>query len=105
MAFALQLDLTRHCIETEIKRQHNRAVSSYFRTDKTKNKRLEQIIEVTRQALESWDFHHLRSEYAPLAGQCDARAVLTAEDNRIGIVLDSETIFPGNKRTSRRSSK
>ena len=94
MAFELQLDLTKHCIETEIKRQHRRAVSDYFRADQFSRQNLEQIIEVTRQALESIDFSHMRSTYPALAGHSDARAFLTIENSRIRIVLAGTTLTP-----------
>ncbi len=94
MAFSLELDLSGHCIQTEIKRLHNRAVSRYFRSDPETRQSLEQIIEVTRHALESLDFQYLRSRHAPLAGQSDAHVLLTQEDDRIGIVLDGRNIFP-----------
>jgi hypothetical protein len=92
MAFELKLDLSKHCIETEIKRQHNRAVGDYFRAAPSSRRRLEAVIEATRQLLESVDFRTLRSAYPPLSGQSEAHAVLAQEDDRFVIILDDTVI-------------
>ncbi len=94
MAFELKLDLTRHCIETEIKRQHNRAISGYFRAAPAARQRLEAIIEQTRQVLESSDFKWLRSNYPPLAGHSESKAVLTQKKGRSVIIVDGTVIRP-----------
>lgn len=94
MAFELKLDLSRHCIETEIKRQHNRAVSDYFRAAPAARQQLEEIIEQTRQLLESADFKQLRSTYPALAGHCETNAILTQEKGRSVIIVDGAVIQP-----------
>ena len=50
----IQLDLSKHCIETEIKRLCNRALSDYFKEVKDKGL-IEKIIELTQQALKTFD--------------------------------------------------
>lgn len=92
MVFELTLDLSRHCIETEIKRQHNRAVSEFFRAAPGSRRHLETVIEQTRSVLESADFRKLRSTYPPLAGHSEAHAVLTKEDDCFVILLDGAAI-------------
>jgi hypothetical protein len=52
----IRLDLSRHCIETEIKKQYNKAISTYFRAGLEEKRRLEPTIEVIRRALETLDF-------------------------------------------------
>lgn len=94
MAFELKLDLSKHCIETEIKRQHNRAVSDYFRAGPAVRRHLEEVIEQTRHVLEAADFKQLRSTYPSLAGHCETNAVLTQESGRSVIIVDGVVIQP-----------
>jgi hypothetical protein len=75
---SIVLDLSKHCVETEIKRVHRAAVSAYFRGGADRAQ-LEQTIELTRQALESLDFGSLRSRCTPLAGRSEAHVVLTLD--------------------------
>ncbi len=79
MDFRIELDLTRHCIETEIKRRHNRAVSDYF-TGKEDRDALERRIECLQTALTTWDFQFLRRRYPALAGTGDATVVIARDD-------------------------
>jgi hypothetical protein len=89
----LVLDLSRHCIETEIKRLNSRAVSDYFRAGKAKDKEaIEQIVALTQQALASLDFPGLRGTHAPLAGRTDARVELAKERGRLVIRIDGLAI-------------
>ncbi len=44
----IKLDLSRHCIETEIKKQYNKKISQYFKTDSNK-KALEAEIEILKK--------------------------------------------------------
>ena len=61
------LDLSKHCIETEIKRFYNRSVSKYFKPNADKAG-LEREIEILREVLETFDFKRLRNTYPQLAG-------------------------------------
>jgi hypothetical protein len=87
----LTLDLSRHCVETEIKKHYNLAISQYFRA-KSGRAQLEQIIDLTQQALQTLDFNHLRSRYAPLAGQTDAEVELLREQDRLSILIDGDPV-------------
>jgi hypothetical protein len=87
----LKLDLSRHCIETEIKKHYNQALSEYFRA-RTGHARLEEIIDMTGQALQSFDFNYLRSRYTPLAGKTDAEIVLSRDKGRLSILVDGRPI-------------
>lgn len=73
----IELDLTRHCVETEIRRRYERALSGVFRKG-ADVERLEAVVELTRRALETFDFSGLRSRYSPLAGGSDERVALSA---------------------------
>lgn len=74
----VRLDLSRHCIETEIKRRHNRAVSDYFKAGNDRS-RLEDRIDLFQSALENWDFQFLRSRYPALSGATDAEVVISRD--------------------------
>jgi len=87
----LSLDLSRHCVETAIKKRYNRALSDYFRAT-TERERHEKIIDLTHQALQALDFNRLRSQYAPLAGHTDAQVVLTREADRLSIHIDGQPV-------------
>jgi len=76
----MHLDLSGHCIETELKRQHNQAVAAYFKADKEEAARLEQIIETTRLALEVLDFPGLRAEDPELAGGATKPVTISTDD-------------------------
>ena len=93
MLFSIQLDLSKHCIETEIKRLHNRAISAYFKTKEDK-KTLEQTIAFTRYALESIDFATMRTQYPPLAGNTNLHVVLSMDSEVVTIFLDGKPIVP-----------
>ncbi len=98
MAFKIQLDLSRHCIESEIRRVHNRAVSAYFRAD-GKREHLEQTIAVTRTALESMDFPALRTRHTPLAGNTNRRVVLVLDRGEAIVYLDRQPIVRTGQQT------
>ncbi len=97
--FALQLDLTRHCIETEIKRRRNRAVSDYFRAIRSPTADLkqssEQIIALTDKALQGLDFCRLRSTHAPLAGHSRAHVVLVWDGDQLSIRINGQAVDLG----------
>ena len=93
MFLKIQLDLSEHCIETEIKRHHNRAISEYFKAEKDK-RLIEKTIELTRQALETLDFARLRSKYPQLNGNTNQQIVLSMDDYRFSIAIDGRAIEP-----------
>lgn len=82
----MKLDLTRHCIETEIRRLYNRSVSLYIRLKK-EDPLLETDIELLKAALESLDFHGLRSGYSTLAGKQDNSVVELAANDDGGVIV------------------
>ncbi|RJQ66018.1 MAG: hypothetical protein C4519_26480 [Desulfobacteraceae bacterium] len=90
----VRLDLSRHCIETEIKRLYNSALSEYFRAKPHEHERLEQVIDLTQQALQGLDFNRLRSQHAPLAGHSDAHVVLVRSGKRLAILIEGRAIEP-----------
>lgn len=90
----LSLDLSRHCIETEIRRHYNRALSAYFRTDERRRDHLEQIIDGTQEALEKWDFGRMRSAHRALAGGSDAGVVLGRQEDKLVLLVDGSPVEP-----------
>jgi len=80
----IKLALNKHCIETEIKRLHNRAILQYFEPDKTKQEKLkiEDRIELLQLALKTFDFGFLRSTYVTLAGIHNDDIILSKENNQ-----------------------
>jgi hypothetical protein len=95
----IDLDLTKHCVETEIKRVYHRALSSYFKPG-ADTAHLERIIALTQQALEHLDFAYLRGHYPPLAGHSDVPVALGEEDDRPTILIDGSAIAFVEKKTS-----
>ena len=89
----MQLDLSQHCIHTEIKRLYNRCVSRYFKL-KTDEPRLAADIEMLKAALEGLDFSRLRSEYVELAGgRADPVVELEAGDNgKVVVRIDGRDV-------------
>jgi hypothetical protein len=63
----IQLDLRRHCVETEIKKLYNLALGAYFRPGADKQS-LEARIGLLALALEGLDFPALRGRYPDLCG-------------------------------------
>ena len=90
------LDLSKHCIETEIKKRYNLAISAYFKAGLEEQQRLEPIIDMLRSALESFDFAKLRTRYPELAGGADHNVRLFLENKRVSIAIDNTTIYPHN---------
>jgi len=76
--FSMQitLDLKKHCVETEIKKKYNQALSDYFKK-KPPDPLLEQRINRLKIALTSLDFGYLRKEFPALAGHCDDEVILS----------------------------
>jgi len=96
----IDLDLTKHCVETEIKRVYHRALTSYFKPG-ADTAHLERIIALTQQALEHLDFAFLRAHYLPLAGHSDVSVVLAwpEEGDLPTILIDGSAIAFAEKKT------
>jgi hypothetical protein len=89
----IKLDLSKHCIETEIGRIFNQALSSYFRSTEDRSS-LEQIISLTKEALETIDFLALRSDHPALSGQTSDHVALIKIKGRPHILLGDRQIEP-----------
>ena len=88
----IRLDLSRHCIETEIKKQYNKAVSAYFKAGMDGKRDLESTIEVVRRALETLNFSHLRTQYPQLAGGTDRDVILSGKNEDLLITIDGKKL-------------
>jgi len=90
----IKLNLSRHCIETEMKRQYNKALSAYFKSGPEGDKQaLEARIELLQQGLENFDFNRLRAHYPELRGDVEAKVVLApTEENKPEILINGEAI-------------
>ena len=90
----LRLDLCTHCIETEIKRVYNRALSAYFKTDPDREA-LEKTLRLTKTALQRFDFQHLRHAYPELQGGVAADVSLRWGDTgQVVVVRGQRPIRP-----------
>lgn len=92
----LTLDLSKHCIETELKTLYNKFVSDYFK-NKGVREEVEAAVDTLAYALKTLDFKVLRSSYPALAGHTDAS--VTLENTFSGkpvISIDSVRIDTGN---------
>ena len=94
MIMKIRLDLSSHCVETEIKRLHNRSLSSYFKTNGSEKIRLETTIECLHQALTRMDFSRLRTAHPALAGSTTQEVALCIENDRLRILVDGRPV-PG----------
>lgn len=94
----VQLDLSAHCIETEIKRRYNLEISAYFKAGLEEQQRLEPIIDTLRLALETFDFAKLRTRYPALAGGGRHNIRISRKNKRVFIAIDNTTINPLDER-------
>ncbi|MBS3758549.1 MAG: hypothetical protein KGY61_07785 [Desulfobacterales bacterium] len=90
----IKLDLSRHCVETEMKRQYNKTISAYFKKKPDEDKQaLEAQIDLLQQGLETFDFNRLRGEYPELRGEEVAEVELSAtEDDKPQILINGKAI-------------
>lgn len=86
----IDLDLSRHCIQTAARRCYERTLSQCLRA-KGKSGDLERRVDLLRQALETLDFGLLRSRWPELAGGCKARVALSREKGRIRVHIDARS--------------
>jgi hypothetical protein len=89
----MKLDLSRHCIETEIRWLYNRSVSRYIKLKK-EDPLLEADIELLKAALESLDFPGLRSGYGELAGNQGNHVVelVASDDGGVIVRIDGRDV-------------
>lgn len=76
----IHLDLTLHCIETEIKRRHEEAISLYFKK-KGDKQGLEAKLVLLEKAIQSFDFSYLRDRWPVLSGGHESRVYLTYDES------------------------
>ena len=88
----IRLDLSRHCIETEIKKQYNQAIAAYFNANTSEKRILEATIEMTHRALETLNFSHLRTHYPPLAGGTDRNIILSCENEDLTLTISGNKL-------------
>jgi hypothetical protein len=88
----IRLDPSRHCIETEIKKQYNQAIAAYFKAGMAEKRRLEATIEVFHSALETMNFSHLRTHHPPLAGGTDRNIILSRENEDLTLTIDGRKL-------------
>ena len=89
----MKLDLSKHCIQTEIKRLYNRNVSRYFKL-KEEDLQLATELELLKAALENLDFPHLRSAHPVLAGGREDSVIELSivDDGRISVRVDGREV-------------
>ena len=94
----MKISTKRHCIETEIRRQYNRAISAYFKAGgEDEKKDLENRIALLQHALETFDFNSLRNGHADLRGDSDADVRLAADESgQLHITINGEEIETTN---------
>ena len=88
----IHLNLSKHCIQTELKRRHNRAVSEYFRAPPEAQPRLEALIETLRLALDKLDFSQLRARFPVLSGGSDLDIRLSQTATRWRITMGDAVV-------------
>ena len=88
----LKLDLSRHCIETEVRRLHERCIRDYFKQPADRS-RLEAAIDLLLEALETFDFPALRACHPAMAGQTEHRAALDRDpQGNLRILVDDNPL-------------
>ena len=100
MNIHVRLNLSKHCIETAIRKAYNQALSAYFKPD-SKKQYLEEVIELTQHALERFDFAKLRSEYKGLAGHTQHDVFLFKNNENYTILSNNRVIEPIVKAVTR----
>jgi len=90
----IQLDLTNHCIQTEVKRRHEAAISRYFKSGGSKEA-IEAELVLLEKALAAFDFALLRSRWPELSGGDDRPVFLAWDDSgRPCLRFDDRSIHP-----------
>lgn len=90
----IELNLKRHCIETEMKRLHNAAITRYFKADSGRAA-LEQEIALLQLALQSFDFQQLRGRWPALSGGSGCRVLLAPDAaGQPGLSFENTCITP-----------
>jgi len=89
----IRLDLSKHCIETAIRKQYHKTISRYFKLP-DQREALQAELEVLISALESLDFSLFRRTYPELEGHGNHEVILETDDrNRPVIRLNGKRIL------------
>ncbi|MFO7497556.1 MAG: hypothetical protein R6X05_18170 [Desulfobacterales bacterium] len=89
----IRLDLSRRCIQTEIKRQYERSLAACLRSP-AGAEALAATVETLRSALETLDFPKLRAAHTALAGgQSDRVEIVRSAGNRLTLLINGDP-FP-----------
>ncbi|MGM0417968.1 MAG: hypothetical protein ACQEQS_04530 [Thermodesulfobacteriota bacterium] len=83
----IDLNLKKHCIKTEIKKQYEKAVSQCLK--KNSDEELENTVESLKNIMENNDLVALRGKHKELAGNTNAKAELYLDDIQKYIVLNN----------------
>jgi len=83
----IKLDLTLHCIHTELKKLYNKRISQYFKAPK---RELELEIEILKELLERLDFAYLRSKFTELRGGYNGEIYLEVKDDKEVVIKEVE---------------
>jgi len=93
----LELNLRKHCVETELKRLYNQSLTEYFKPG-SNWEQFEKIIDVLKTVLENSNFGNLRGTYPELAGKSEANIVLTTDrKDHVVILINGIEINPMQK--------
>ena len=74
----IRLDLSKHCIETAIRKQYHKTLSRYFKTP-DQREALQAELEILIHALENFDFPLLRRTYPELEGHGGHEIILETD--------------------------
>ncbi|MFO7964296.1 MAG: hypothetical protein R6U50_10280 [Desulfobacterales bacterium] len=75
-----KLNLSKYCIETALKRLHNKMISDYFNAEE-KMPTAEQKIEAVGRLLTELNFSSLRTRFPDLAGHSDKEILLNIDSS------------------------
>ena len=90
----IHLDLTNHCIQTEVKRRHEAAISRYFK-GRGNREAIEAELVLLEKALAAFDFTLLRSRWPVMSGGDDRPVFLVDDDSgRPCLQFDGRSICP-----------
>jgi hypothetical protein len=82
----IDLDLSKHCIKTEIKKQYEKKLSLCLKNKA--DEETENLVEILKEILETKDLVALRGEYKELSGKSDVKAELFIGKDEIYVLID-----------------
>jgi hypothetical protein len=84
----LILDLSKHCIKTEIKKQYEKKLSLCLKNKA--DKETEAMVEILKEILETKDLTGLRGQHKELSGKSDVKAELFISEDEIYVLVDDD---------------